>query len=667
MSAANRLGQELSPYLLQHARNPVDWWPWCDEAFEEARRRDVPVLVSIGYSACHWCHVMERESFEDAETAAAMNDRLVCIKVDREERPDVDALHMEFVHRAGGRRGWPLNVFVTPGRIPFHGGTYFPPRRHGPMPAWLDVVDGVARAYAENKERIEASGADIAGALRERHEEAADSLPGAADLRRGVGKQILSLDPAWGGFPGAPKFPPHGFLRTALAQPNLEAREEAMLRTSLDRIARGGIRDHVAGGFARYSTDEHWVVPHFEKMLYDNAQFLWNYAEAHARWKHPSHARTVRETAAWMVRELGTPEGAFRSALDADSEGEEGLFWTWDWEELGRVLGDDREAFTEAWNCSRPGNFEGRNIPWRAEAEPAEPDPREEEWLRKLREVRERRVGPALDDKVLASWNGLALAGLARAAYRLDDGDLLESARKLAGFCLEWLLHPEGLHAVWKEGRTRHPGTLEDWAFLGEGFLELWMVDGDGRWIEAAIRCADGILERFVEEGSDALRFSESSRSDLLADVSPLNDGPSPSGNGSAARLLAALHHLTGNVRYREVAEGIVRAAGAAVPRFPRSYSSLADAARILSTEVVLVHLAGTQDDPGLEALARALRESPVLPDLRVPPVPLHPSLRGGFAGEHPASGPARAWICRGTECLEPVFDSDTLGRILAD
>jgi len=669
MSTANRLASELSPYLLQHATNPVDWWPWCDEAFAEAARRDVPVLVSIGYSACHWCHVMEHESFSDAATAAHMNANLVCIKVDREERPDIDAGYMEFVQRLSGHGGWPLNVFVTPEKIPFWGGTYFPPSRRGMMPSWLEVVDGVCDGFRREGARIRSNADALAKELAGSHMAGSDEFPGVEEVESGLSKQILSLDPVWGGFPGAPKFPPHGFLGASMAKGGHSEAEAKALRTTLDRIAQGGIRDHVGGGFARYSTDDKWLVPHFEKMLYDNAQLLAVYAQASAVLQEPRYAQVARDTAAWMRRELADPHGGYRSALDADSEGEEGAYYVWNWEDLSDLLGRDLTDFARVWNCSPSGNFEGKNVLWRSTPEPVGGDLKEDSWRSLLFTARQLRERPGLDDKVLASWNGLAMSGLAIAGARLGDPDLLDQARGIAQFIRTRLRHENGLWSVWKDGQAKNPGTLEDWAFVGDGLLDLWQATGEPQWLNGAVDFANQILERFAEPGSPTLRFADKSRNDLFADVAPLHDNATPSGNGVAARLLAKLWHLTGNDAYRQIAEGIVAAAGEPVARHPRVYSSLLDAWRILSPNALLIHLNGSPTDPDYKEMLDIVLRGPRTPDILVQSggteLPL--ALAKGFAGDHPATETPTAWICRGTECLPPVKTAEALREVLRD
>ena len=526
------------------------------------------------------------------------------------------------------------------------------------MPSWLDVCAALSKGWAQEKDQIREGAEDLALRLSGASRLEIGAIPSPEALREGLSRQILSMDPVWGGFPGAPKFPPHAFLATALREPDLSVPERDRLAASLDRMALGGIRDHVGGGFCRYSTDEKWLVPHFEKMLYDNAQLLPVYARASVALDNPWYAEVVRDTAAWMDRELSDPEGGFRSALDADSDGEEGSFYVWTWEELGEHLGEERDEFARLWNCSPSGNFEGANILWRqrpSSTTALEEDPRMAQWRSRLMSARAMRTRPGLDDKVLASWNGLALAGLARSGRILSDHALVARAQGAARFALGKLRHGDGLWSVWKEGKSKHPGTLEDWAFLADGFLELWQADGDRKWLSAAVDFAHQILERFADPSIAALRLSDRERTDLFAPVVPLQDGATPSGNGVAARLFAALWHLTGEDIFRQHAESILSVCAEGMTRFPRAFASALDAARILSPNALLIHLDG---DPGFEgwmAMDAILRGIPADLVVRTTAGSMAPELRGGFAGDHPVGGPAVAWVCRGSACLAPA------------
>src|SRR4051812_2268373 len=450
----NALARETSPYLLQHRDNPVDWLPWGDEALARAREEDRPLLVSIGYSACHWCHVMERESFEDAEVAAVMNERYVCVKVDREERPDVDAIYMDAVQAMTGHGGWPLNAFLTPEAVPFFAGTYFPPQpRHG-MPSWRQVLDGVADAYAEQREQVgEAARAILPRLQGAAALEAADGELDARSLDEAVRTLRRSYDAEHGGWGGAPKFPQAPVLEFLLRRtssrptpdtgsnmPGGGALEREMALHTLRRMANGGMYDQVGGGFARYAVDRRWIVPHFEKMLYDNALLARAYLHGWQVSGDEMLRRVAVETLEWMLRDLRQDEGGFASALDADSEGVEGKFYVWTLDEVREALGDDAERAIAYFGMTAEGNFEGTNIPVRAARDPEDLD-----LLKaRLREVREQRVWPGLDDKRLASWNALAIAALAEAGAVLGRGDFLDAARTAAGFVLDEMRDPAG-------------------------------------------------------------------------------------------------------------------------------------------------------------------------------------------------------------------------------
>ena len=478
---ANRLAHETSPYLLQHKDNPVDWYPWGEEALARAAAEERPILLSIGYSACHWCHVMERESFEDPETAALMNDRFVCIKLDREERPDIDSIYMEACQAMTGSGGWPLNVFLTPEQVPFYAGTYFPPESRMGMPGWRDVLAAVDEAWRERREEIRAGSERVA----ERLQGAARLQPSSQPMDpRVLDEAVASLrtqyDPANGGFGDAPKFPPASALEFLLRRGETE-----MTAHTLRAMASGGMYDQIGGGFARYSVDPYWLVPHFEKMLYDNALLARAYLHG---WQVTGDGlfRTVAcETLDWALKEMRGPEGGFRSALDADSEGVEGKFYVWSVEELREALAGEADADEAiAWfGATDRGNFEGRNIPVRG---PGEPE-RRDDWRRALYEARSRRVWPGLDDKRLTSWNALMISALAEAGAVLERRDYLDAASACAGFVLAELRDDQGrLLRSWKDGQAKLNAYLEDHAFLLEALLTLYESTFEPRWFAEA-------------------------------------------------------------------------------------------------------------------------------------------------------------------------------------
>ena len=531
---ANRLGTETSPYLLQHRDNPVHWQPWSEEAMREARERDVPILLSVGYSACHWCHVMERESFEDEATAAFMNEHFVNVKVDREERPDVDALYMEAVQSMTGQGGWPMTVFLDPEGVPFYGGTYFPPEpRHG-MPSFRQVMQAVDSAFRERREEITARAPrtraqlGALGELRPAEEDIPPTLPGEAERAL-----VSRADMIRGGFGGAPKFPPASALEFLLGRRGEDGLKVA--ERTLDRMAAGGIYDHVGGGFARYSVDDEWLVPHFEKMLYDNALLARCYLHGWQVLGHERYRRVCEETLDWALREMRGPEGGFYSALDADSEGEEGRFYVWDAAELRDLLGDDAEALIAYYGVTDAGNFEGRNILHLPAGGPEAP-PNLAELRERLYDVRSQRVWPGLDDKRLASWNALMVSALADAGAALGREDYLEAARGTAEFIGDQMRGEDGhLLRTYKDGRAHLNAYLEDHAFLVEALIALYEATFEVRWYEEAVATAEAMLERFGDPERGGFFTTSSDHEELIARRKDLGDHPIPSGNASAA------------------------------------------------------------------------------------------------------------------------------------
>ncbi|MFW6198247.1 MAG: thioredoxin domain-containing protein, partial [Acidobacteriota bacterium] len=475
----NRLADEISPYLLQHADNPVDWYPWGEEALGRARREDRPILLSVGYAACHWCHVMEHESFEDPETAELMNEHFVCIKVDREERPDIDEIYMRAVQMMTGRGGWPLTVFLTPDLEPFYGGTYYPPEDRPGMPSFEKVLRGIAEAWEERRDEVEGMG----GRLREQLQPAPTgggdgAEPSEALLQRAAMELQERFDPNHGGFGDAPKFPNPTAVALLLRHGARRGDQDLMHAATftLDQMAAGGIHDHVGGGFHRYCTDARWLVPHFEKMLYDNALLVMDYLDAYQLTGEDRHAGVVRDTLDWVLREMRQPRGGFSSTLDADSEGVEGKFYVWDREEIEELLGDEAELFCAAYDVTSSGNWEGHNIlhlPRRLDAvarEAGEPEEAVREQLRRnletLRRARAERVRPGLDDKVLVDWNGLMIAAMARAGRVLGERRYGEAAGRAADFLLEELVRDGRLLHAWRDGEARVRGYLDDHADL---------------------------------------------------------------------------------------------------------------------------------------------------------------------------------------------------------
>jgi uncharacterized protein len=537
----NRLAQETSPYLLQHAENPVDWQPWGEEALAEARAEGKPLLVSIGYSACHWCHVMERESFDDEATAAVMNELFVNVKVDREERPDVDAVYMDAVVALTGQGGWPLTVFLTPGGEPFYGGTYFPPEpRHG-MPAFRQVLRAVADAYRERPEDVAAQAEALVGALKRSAEAEPSREPLTEALLAEAERGLLSqLDPRWGGFGHAPKFPPASVLEFLLRRGALEP-----VRLTLDGMAAGGMYDLVGGGFHRYSVDPQWLVPHFEKMLYDNALLAPAYLHAWVVTGEERYRTVAEQTLDYMVRELRLPSGGFASSQDADTDGIEGLTYTWTAEE-----GAPAELLQP---------FEhGRSI-LRGKLD--------EETRARLLEVRNRRPQPALDDKVIAAWNGLALAALAEGARRLASDKLLQAAVELGE-----LLSADPLWRTLRDGRAKYPAYLEDYANIAHGLYELHVATGDLRWLREARRLALAAVELFGDAERGGFFLAPADGEQLVARQKAFDDNPSPAGSSMLAFVLLRLARIWGDDELERTAVGALRLVRDLLPRAPSAF-----------------------------------------------------------------------------------------------
>ena len=662
----NALAHETSPYLLQHAGNPVDWRPWGPEALEHARVHDLPILVSIGYAACHWCHVMERESFEDAETAALMNEHFVCIKVDREERPDVDALYMEAVQVMTGQGGWPLNVFLTPGQVPFYGGTYFPPEpRHG-LPSWRQVLRAVEEGWRERRAEIVADAATaterLAGGARLRP--SADPLD-VGVLEQAVGALAASFDSVqggWGARGRGPKFPAASVIEFLLARD-----EPAMALQTLRSMASGGIHDQVGGGFARYSVDATWTVPHFEKMLYDNALLARAYLHGWLVSGDPVLRRTCEETLDWALRELRAPDGGFFSALDADSEGEEGRFYVWTTAELAAALGPDADAALAWFGATDAGNFPdgppGSNVLESRGPEPAA-DVRRRIRARLL-EVRARRVRPATDDKRLAGWNALMISALADAGAALEREDYLDAARETACVLLEVQRDGDGrLLRTSRGGVAKQRAFLEDHAFLLEALLVLYEATFEERWFDAARDTADELLRRFADAEHGGFFSTADDAEALIARRKEIEDHPIPSGSSSAALGLLRLSLLTGEARYEDAAVSHLLLVHPLCAEHPQAFAHALLALDLHVGPARELALAGP--DAGVTELARVARAR-----LR-PRMVLAGRTDGGrsrvplLEGRQAVEGQAAAYLCERFACHAPVTDAAALEALLA-
>ena len=650
---ANALANETSPYLRAHAHNPVDWLPWGDLALSRARELDRPLLVSIGYAACHWCHVMERESFEDDQTAALLNEHFVAVKVDREERPDIDGVYMEAVQAMTGHGGWPLNVFLTPDQQPFYGGTYWPPQARNGMASFRQVLEAVAGLWAERRDEALAAAAQ----LTERLGGAATLAPSQAPLGRGLIDDSLerlrqSYDARNGGFGGAPKFPPHCALELLAARG-----EREMSNATLRAMALGGICDQVGGGFARYAVDTTWTVPHFEKMLYDNALLARAYLRAWQEQREPLFERTARETLEFCLRELRAPEGGFYSSLDADSEGVEGRFYVWTLAELESALGELAPEAIAYFGASAHGNFEGANV-----LEAHGEEPRRRDQIRELLlSARAQRVRPALDDKRLTSWNALMIAALADAGALLGETRYLDAAVAAADFVWEQMRDRDGcLLRSFNSGEARIAGYLEDHAFLLEALLALYEASFEERFFVRARELGEHIITRFQDGRAGGFFVSADDAEQLIARRKDLEDTPIPSGSSSAALGLLRLAALSGEYRYEEAALGAVRLAAEIAPRYPVAFGHLLCALDLHVEGAREVALVGRD---GLEPLLAVVRER-YRPHIVLAVAPAEtaattavPLLQGRTALERQAT----AYVCERFACQAPTADAARL------
>ncbi|MHA4818640.1 thioredoxin domain-containing protein [Streptomyces aculeolatus] len=692
----NRLVDAQSPYLLQHADNPVDWWPWSPEAFEEARRRDVPVLLSVGYASCHWCHVMARESFADEATAAELNAGFVSIKVDREERPDVDAVYMEAVQAATGQGGWPMTVFLTPDAEPFYFGTYFPPRPRGGMPAFRQVLQGVAAAWADRRGEVDEVAARVAADLAGRTLSAAvggggDGAPGAADVHAALLELTKEFDAVRGGFGGAPKFPPAMVLEFLLRHHARTGSTGAleMVQATCEAMARGGIYDQLGGGFARYSVDAEWVVPHFEKMLYDNALLARVYAHLWRATGSELARRVALETADFLVRELRTEEGGFASALDADSDRPdggghaEGAYYVWTPDELREVLGAEDAALARAY-YGVPGEpaaatfEEGASVLQLPDTGTPFDADRIASVRARLTAARAERPRPFRDDKVVTAWNGLAIAALAEIGAYFDRPDLVDAAVAAADLLVRVHM-TDGNGEPGTAGRLvrtsrggaagGNAGVLEDYADVAEGFLALTAVTGEGTWLHLAGLLLDTVLDRFRGESGTMYDTADDAERLIRRPQDP-TDNPTPSGWTASAAALLSYAAYTGSERHREAAEqalGIVAKLGPRAPRFVGWGLAAAEAALDGPREVAVV---GPEDDPRRTELHRTALLSPA-PGAVVATGP--PSGAGGgpdavpLLADRPLVGGApAAYVCRLFVCAAPVTGSEELRAQLA-
>jgi len=687
--AQNRLAAETSPYLLQHKDNPVAWQPWGQAAFDLARDDNKPILLSVGYAACHWCHVMAHECFESTEIAAVMNELFVNIKVDREERPDVDTIYQTALALLGQQGGWPLTMFLTPEGEPFWGGTYFPPTPRFGRPGFPEVLRSVDQAYRDKPDSVAKNVTALKEALaRVSQNEPGDGVPLAA-IDQAAQKLVREIDPFHGGLGGAPKFPQPSILKL-LWQAWKRTKQEPYrnaVELTLAHMCQGGIYDHLGGGFARYSVDERWLVPHFEKMLYDNAQLVDLLTWAWQDTKNPLFERRLRETVAWTLREMraatepaapgGDPGalaeearcGAFASTLDADSEGEEGRFYTWEAAEIERLLGADAATFSEVYDVTPEGNWEGKTILNRS-ANLALGDPEVEAALAEQRAIlfaaRAKRVWPGWDDKVLADWNGLMIAALARAAPVFAEPAWLAAAERAFAFIAETFSADGRLNHAWRHGVLKHPATLDDYAQMCEAALALHQATGRADYLAQAEAWVDSVERHYADPDGGGYFLTADDTAQLIVRTKTAHDNATPAGNGTLAGVLARLFYLTGEDRYRARAEAAISAFSGQISRYFASFASLINASELLQSAVQLVVIAAP-DDPAAEALVGASRDisQPLLVLQRIAPDDALPE-------SHPAAGKtmkdsvATAYVCRGPSCSLPITSAAELARALS-
>jgi uncharacterized protein YyaL (SSP411 family) len=661
----NRLAAATSPYLLQHRDNPVHWREWGEEAFAEARERDVPVLVSVGYAACHWCHVMAHESFEDDATAAQMNQHFVCVKVDREERPDVDSVYMTATQAMTGHGGWPMTVFTTPDGRPFYCGTYFPPRPAHGMPAFRQVLAAVTDAWTNRRADLESAGTRIAGALSSRID-LGEPAPLSADvLDTAVGVLAGTYDERSGGFGGAPKFPPSMVLEFLLRASARTGDADAMRMAggTLEAMARGGIHDQLAGGFARYSVDAEWVVPHFEKMLYDNALLLRDYLHLWRTTGDDWARRVADQTAAFLIRDLGTPQGGFASALDADTEGVEGLTYVWTPDQLVDVLGaDDGRWAAELFEVTDRGTFEHGTSTLQLRQDPDDPA-RFASVRERLGAARARRPQPARDDKVVTAWNGLAIAALAEHGVLTGTADSVQAARRAAELLAD--VHWVGgrLRRVSRDGVAgAHVGVLEDYGDLAEGLLALHQATAEGRWLELAGDLLDVVVEQFVDE--DGWHDTAADAETLVHRPFDPTDGPTPAGVAAVAGAAVTYAALAGSPPHRELGEAALASLAQLAQRAPQAVGWALAVGEALLAGPLEVAVSGPAG-PDRDALAAAARASTspgavvVVGEPDADGVPL-------LADRPPLGGVAAAYVCRGFVCSAPTTDLSALSAAMS-
>ncbi len=658
------MARETSPYLLQHQHNPVDWWAWGPEALAEAKRTNKPVLLSVGYAACHWCHVMAHESFEDDATARVMNELFVNIKVDREERPDIDQIYMAALHHLGEQGGWPLTMFLTPDGEPIWGGTYFPNSSRYGRPAFVDVLREVARLFREEPQKIERNRAALMERLAATARKAGTVTIGVAELDNAARQLAGIIDPVNGGTRGAPKFP-QAALFELLWRAGLRTGEQryfAAVEITLDHVCEGGIFDHLGGGFSRYSVDERWLTPHFEKMLYDNAQLLELLAIAYLRSGKPLYRQRARETVTWLTREMTTGEGAFSASLDADSEGEEGKFYVWSNDEVIRQLGsEDGEFFARHYDVTPEGNFEGHTILNRLEPQPrSDADEARLAALRaKLFAARETRVRPGLDDKVLADWNGLMIAALANASLMLGEPSWLDMAARAFAVIARTMTRGDRLGHSWRDGQLKFPGLASDFAAMIRAALALYEATGKQNYLDQALAWQHALDRDYADAEAGTYYLTAADAEGLVIRPASTADEATPNHNAVAAQNLVRLALLAGDDGWRGKADRLIAAIAPLAAETLYMHMALLNAIdlRLRAAEIVV-----TGQGKRADALLAAARALPPLDR-----IVLHARAAGDLSSSHPAqekvrlAGEPQAFVCIGETCSLPVTDPAAL------
>ncbi|HEX9741280.1 MAG TPA: aldo/keto reductase, partial [Nitrospiraceae bacterium] len=679
----NRLIHETSPYLLQHAHNPVDWHPWGRDALTKARESNKPILLSIGYSACHWCHVMERESFEDEQIAALMNDHFVCIKVDREERPDLDEIYMQATLAMNhGQGGWPMTVFLTPEQEPIFAGTYFPPADRGGRPGFASVLTKVAEVWRKDAEGLRHQASDLTKQLKQSMQVASPVSVGEAELEAAAGQYADEFDAQFGGFGQAPKFPPATGLSFLLRHHHRtgDAHPLTMVTKTLDAMAAGGMYDHVGGGFARYSTDERWLVPHFEKMLYDNALLARIYVEAWQATGNPDYRRVATETLDYILREMTSQEGGFYSATDADSEGVEGKFFVWTPEEIRAVVPNEEDArrFCAYYDITPGGNWEHKSIPNTPELLEAVASHLKisaRELLATIERVkplvysaRAKRIPPGLDDKILTAWNGMMISAMAEGARVFGDSRYLESAGEAADFLLRAMKRPdEGLYRTYRAGKAHLDACLEDYACLAEGLIDLYEAGAHEGYLDEAVRLTERLLADFSDLQQGGFFTTSKDHESLILRSREGPDGATPSGNAVAASALARLSFHFARDDFREAAANAIRVYGRQITRYPRAFAKSLCVVDLLLRGPVELAFIGSPAEPGYQALRIDINRR-FLPNRIIAhhdpqgPDPDHPLTKG----KSPVTGKAALYICRNFSCQAPITEPAQVDAALA-